>query len=71
MWRKREDPRFFGAGDAADGTVVANLGANGWDLWSAYARENDDESVDVSYDRLLCAGNKAEIYRVHDPHPGP
>ena len=63
--------RFFGAGDAADGTVVANLGANGWDLWSAYARENDDESVDVFYDRLLCGGNKADIYRVHDPHPGP
>ena len=63
--------RFFGAGDAADGTVVADLGANGWDLWSAYARENDDESVDVFYDRLLCGGNKADIYRVHDPHPGP
>jgi hypothetical protein len=63
--------RFFGAGDAADGTVVADLGANGWDLWSAYARENDDESVDVFYDRLLCGGNKADVYRVHDPHPGP
>jgi len=63
--------RFFGAGDPSGGRVVADLGANGRDLWSAYARENDDGSVDVFYDRLLCDRDRSDIYRVHDPHPGP
>ena len=63
--------RYFGVGDPAGGTVVADLGTNGRDLWSAYARENADGSVDVFYDRYLCAKNTSDIYRVHDPHPGP
>ena len=63
--------RYFGASDPAGGTIVADLGANGRDFWSAYARENDDGSVDVFYDRYLCNQNTSDIYRVHDPHPGP
>jgi hypothetical protein len=44
----------------------------GRDCWSAYARENADRSVDVFYDRLKCSNrNVADIYRIHDPHPGP
>ena len=63
--------RFFGASDPPTGTVVAELGSGRY-LWSAYARENGDGSVDVFYDRLYCAKlGAADIYRVHDPHPGP
>ena len=63
--------RYFGVGDPAGGTIVADLGPNGRDFWSAYARDNDDGSVDVFYDRYGCNTNVADIYRVHDPHPGP
>ena len=62
--------RYFGS-DPAGGTVIASLG-DGRDFWSAYARENADGSVDVFYDRLKCSNrNVADIYRIHDPHPGP
>jgi hypothetical protein len=63
--------RYFGATDPAGGTIVADLGANGRDFWSAYARDNDDGSVDVFYDRYLCGKTSSDIYRIHDPHPGP
>jgi hypothetical protein len=62
--------RYFGSGDPTQGTVVARLG-RGRELWSAYARENGDGSVDVFYDRYRCAGGVGDIYRVHDPAPGP
>jgi hypothetical protein len=62
--------RYFGATDPPGGTVIADLGPRGRDLWSAYARENAaDGSVDVFYDRYLCAKASSDIYRVHDPHP--
>jgi hypothetical protein len=63
--------RYFGVTDPPGGTVVADLGTNGRDLWSAYARDNDDGSVDVFYDRYLCNKNTSDVYRVNDPHPGP
>jgi hypothetical protein len=63
--------RYFGATDPAGGTIVADLGTNGRDFWSAYARDNADGSVDVFYDRYLCNKNTSDIYSVHDPHPGP
>jgi len=63
--------RYFGATDPAGGTIVADLGPNGRDFWSAYARDNDDGSVDVFYDRYLCGKSTSDIYSVHDPHPGP
>ena len=63
--------RYFGAIDPANGTVVADLGANGRDFWSAYARDNDDGSVDVFYDRYVCSVSTSDIYSIHDPHPGP
>jgi len=63
--------RYFGVGDPVGGTIVADLGTNGRDFWSAYARENDDGSVDVFYDRYLCGTRTSDIYRVNDPHPGP
>jgi hypothetical protein len=53
--------RYFGATDDADGTVVADLGTNGRDFWSAYARAN----------RYVCGTGKSDIYRINDPHPGP
>ena len=63
--------RYFGATDPAGGTIVADLGPNGRDFWSAYARDNDDGSVDVFYDRYLCGKTSSDIYSLHDPHPGP
>lgn len=63
--------RYFGATDPVGGTIVADLGTNGRDFWSAYARDNADGSVDVFYDRYLCNNNTSDIYSVHDPHPGP
>jgi len=63
--------RYFGATDPPGGTVVADLGPNGRDLSSAFARDNADGSVHVYYDRYLCAKATSDIYRVHDPHPGP
>ena len=63
--------RYFGATDPSGGTIVADLGTNGRDFWSAYARDKDDGSVDVFYDRYLCSGNTSDIYRINDPHPGP
>jgi hypothetical protein len=36
-----------------------------------YARDNDDGTVDVFYDRYLCGTGTSDIYRVNDPHPGP
>jgi hypothetical protein len=63
--------RYFGASDTAKGTVVAQLGS-GRDMFGTYARENADGSVDVFYDRLSCSNAKvSDIYRIHDPHPGP
>jgi len=62
--------RYFGATDPAGGTIVADLGPNGRDFWSAYARDNDDGSVDVFYDRYLCGKTSSDIYRLHGPHPG-
>jgi hypothetical protein len=58
--------RYFGPSDPATGTVIAALGP-GRDLWSAYARENSDGSVDVFYDRYGCRSNARDIYRVRDP----
>jgi hypothetical protein len=63
--------RYFGATDPPDGTIVADLGPKGRDFWSAYARDNADGSVEVFYDRYLCGRRTSDIYRVHDPHPGP
>jgi hypothetical protein len=63
--------RYFGVGDPAGGTIVADLGVTGRDLWSAYARDNDDGSVDVFYDRYVCGKSTSDIYRINDPHPGP
>lgn len=63
--------RYFGAGDPAGGTIVADLGANGRDFWSAYAKDNADGSVDVFYDRYICGRSTSDIYRINDPHPGP
>jgi hypothetical protein len=63
--------RYFGAGDPPGGKVVADLGTNGRDFWSAYARDNADGSVDVFYDRYVCGTGKSDIYRINDPHPGP
>jgi hypothetical protein len=63
--------RYFGATDPPGGTVIADLGTNGRDFWSAYARENADGSVDVFYDRYLCKKGTSDLYRVQDPHPGP
>jgi len=40
-------------------------------MWSGYARENADGSVDVFYDRYGCRSNVGDIYRVRDPAPGP
>ena len=61
----------FGPSDPAEGTVVAALGS-GRDMFGTYARENADGSVDVFYDRLSCTNLKvADIYRIHDPPPGP
>jgi hypothetical protein len=62
--------RHFGPSDPANGTVIAALGT-GRDLWSAYARENADGSVDVFYDRYGCRTNAGDIFRVRDPAPGP
>ena len=63
--------RYFGATDPAGGMIVADLGPNGRDFWSAYARDNADGSVDVFYDRYNCTTNAGDIYRVQDPDPGP
>ena len=63
--------RYFGVGDPAGGTIVADLGATGRDLWSAYARNNGDGSVDVFYDRYVCGKSTSDIFRINDPHPGP
>jgi hypothetical protein len=63
--------RYFGAGDPPGGKVVADLGTNGRDFWSAYARDNADGSVDVFYDRYVCGTGKSDIYRINDPHPRP
>ncbi|HKO75426.1 MAG TPA: hypothetical protein VJU01_08950 [Gaiellaceae bacterium] len=63
--------RYFGVGDPAGGTIVADLGTNGRDFWSAYARDNDDGSIDLFYDRYLCGKSTSDVYRLHDPHPGP
>jgi hypothetical protein len=63
--------RYFGAADPPGGKVVTDLGTNGRDFWSAYARDNADGSVDVFYDRYVCGKGKSDIYRIHDPHPGP
>jgi hypothetical protein len=41
----------------------------GKDLWSAYARENSDGSVDVFYDRYGCRSNVGDIYRIRDQAP--
>jgi hypothetical protein len=62
--------RYFGPSDPANGTVIAALGS-GRDMWSGYARENADGSVDVFYDRYGCRSNVGDIYRVRDPAPGP
>jgi hypothetical protein len=62
--------RYFGSGDPAEGTVVANLRA-GLDFNSAYVRENGDGSIDVFYDRFRCGTGVGDIYRIHDPSPGP
>jgi len=62
--------RYFGTGDPPEGTVVANLGS-GRDAYSLYAHENADGSVDVFYDRYGCSTSVGDIYRVHDPAPGP
>jgi hypothetical protein len=62
--------RYFGPSDPANGTVIAALGS-GTDMWSGYARENADGSVDVFYDRYGCRSNVGDIYRVRDPAPGP
>ncbi len=62
---------FYGASDPQGGTVVASLGS-GRDMFGTYARENADGSVDVFYDRYSCSNTKlSDIYRIHDPHPGP
>ena len=63
--------RYFGATDPAGGTIVADLGPHGHNFWRAYARDNDDGSVDVFYDRYLCGKTSSDIYSLHDPHPGP
>jgi hypothetical protein len=60
--------RYFGPSDPATGTVIASLGT-GRDLWSAYARENSDGSVDVFYDRYGCRSNVGDIYRIRDQAP--
>jgi hypothetical protein len=62
--------RYFGASDPAEGTIVASIGSTR-DVHSLYARENPDGSVDVFYDRYSCDGTVGDIYRVHDPSPGP
>jgi hypothetical protein len=62
--------RYYGPGDPATGTVIAALGTRR-DMWSAYARENSDGSVDVFDDRYGCRSNVGDIYRVRDPAPGP
>jgi hypothetical protein len=62
--------RYFGSGDPAEGTVVADLGADRY-FDSAYVRENGDGSIDVFYDRYRCSSGVGDIYRIHDPAPGP
>jgi hypothetical protein len=62
--------RYFGAGDPAQGTVVADLGS-GRGLYSAFVRENNNGSIDVFYDRYRCSGGVGDIYRVRDPDPSP
>jgi hypothetical protein len=63
--------RYLGASDPAGGTIVADL-PNNQDIDNGYARENADGSVDFFYNRYLCNDDSvADIYRVHDPHPGP
>ena len=63
--------RYFGVSDPAGGTVVADL-PNHQDIDNGYVRENADGSVDFFYNRYLCNDDSvADIYRIHDPHPGP
>ena len=63
--------RYFGVADPPGGTVVADL-PNNQDIGSGYVRDNADGSVDFFYNRYLCNDDSvADIYRVHDPHPGP
>jgi hypothetical protein len=62
--------RYFGSGDPAQGTVVADLGA-GRDMYSGFLRENSNGSIDLFYDRYRCSGGVGDIYRIYDPAPGP
>jgi hypothetical protein len=62
--------RYFGTGDPAEGTVIASLGS-GRDMYSGFVRENANGSIDLFYDRYSCSGSVGDIYRVHDPAPGP
>jgi hypothetical protein len=55
----------FGALDPATGTVVARLAA-GFDLFFTSVRDNADGSTDVFYDRVRCATDRSDIYKITD-----
>jgi len=55
----------FGALDPATGTVVARLAA-GYDLFFTSVRDNAGGSTDVFYDRVRCATDRSDIYKITD-----
>jgi hypothetical protein len=57
-------------GDPATGTAAASL-PSGRDVFFSYARENSDGSVDVFHDRVNCRTGRLDVYKIHDPPPGP
>ena len=61
--------RYFGVADPPSGTVDHRHERR--DFWSAYARDNDDGSVDVFYDRYICGKKQGRHLPVNDPRPGP
>jgi hypothetical protein len=60
----------FGALDPSTGTVVARLPA-GFDLFFTSIRDNLDGSTDVFYDRVRCATDRWDIYKITDGPLGP
>jgi hypothetical protein len=60
----------FGPTDPATGTIVAAL-PSGRDMWISFARENADGSTDVFHDRVTCATERWDIYKIADPAPAP
>jgi hypothetical protein len=49
----------------ATGSVIATLPA-GRDTFSSFARENPDSTVAVFYDRVRCATNRWNVFKLTD-----